>query len=84
MLETFFILLSLHVIADFALQLDFVAKLKGQNNLIMMAHCLIWSGLVYIGLMYYELNADWKIFFLVIGHFIIDNGNVLGQVMVKN
>lgn len=44
-----FVLLFCHFLADFPLQGDFMAKFKGKNTIIMMAHVSIWTGMICIG-----------------------------------
>lgn len=70
--EIVFIFLFLHALADYPLQGDFLAQFKGRNWTVMVAHCLIWSGVIYAGLMFFGLNALWHVPFLFIGHMVID------------
>lgn len=87
MIEVLFVFLFLHALADYPLQGDFLAQFKGKNWIAMTAHCLIWSGLIYAGLIYYEINQLWHIPFLFFGHMAIDkwkcsrsgNGKELGS-----
>lgn len=72
MLEFILTMLSLHAIADYPLQGDFLAQFKGKNWIAMTAHCLIWSGLIYWGLKYYGYAQPHEFLFLFIGHMIID------------
>lgn len=71
-MEKIYMFLFLHALADYPLQGDFLAKFKGTNWIAMTAHCLIWSGLIYLGLMYYGLEAEYKFPFLFLGHMAID------------
>lgn len=64
--------LVLHAIADYPLQGDFLAKFKGSNWIAMIAHCLIWAGIIYFGLIYYKLDQWWSFPFLFFGHMAID------------
>lgn len=90
MMEIIFIFLFLHALADYPLQGDFLANFKGKNWVCMIAHCLIWSGVIYLGLKYYGIAQDWHIPFLFFGHLLIDkwkcsrsgNGKELGQDLV--
>ena len=70
--DTLIILLTLHFLADFSLQNDFIASRKGKNWIFMIAHCLIWSGLIYIGLNTFRMDHWWSFPFLFLGHLIID------------
>lgn len=72
MIEMIFIFLGLHAIADYPLQGDFLATFKGKNWIAMTAHCLVWSVIIYGGLMYFNLNTTWEIPFLFFGHMAID------------
>lgn len=87
MLETFFILIGLHCIADYPLQGEFLSSMKGKNATLMVAHCFIWTSLIYAGLVYLNLDSTWQLPFLFFGHYIIDkwkcsrsgNGKELGS-----
>lgn len=72
MIEQAFLFLFLHALADYPLQGDFLAQFKGKNWIAMTAHCLIWSGVIYIGLRSYGVAEDWHIPFLFFGHMAID------------
>lgn len=67
-----FIFLGLHAIADYPLQGDFLSTFKGKNWIVMITHCLIWSSIIYAGLIYFQLNELWHILFLFFGHMAID------------
>lgn len=83
MIETLFLLLFWHLLADYPLQGDFLAKAKNEKTAIpgipwwqaMAAHCGIHAGGVYLitGL-WYLAAAE---FFL---HFLIDNAKCLGLI----
>ena len=89
-MNLFFTFLVLHAIAEYPLQGDFLATFKGKNWVAMAAHCLIWSGLIYFGLQYFELAQLWNIPFLFFGHMAIDkwkcsrsgNGKELGSDLI--
>lgn len=86
-MDMIFTFLVLHAIADYPLQGDFLATFKGKNWIAMIAHCLIWSGLIYFGLQFFGVAELWHIPFLFFGHLIIDkwkcnrsgNGKELGS-----
>ena len=71
-MEKFFILIGLHFLADFSLQNDFQAKLKGSNKYIMLSHCVVWTFCIMAGLKYLGIYSYWKLLFLYFGHFYID------------
>ena len=86
MIEIIFVMLGLHCLADYPLQGDFLAQMKGKNLIIMAAHCAVWTLLVYLGLIYFKVDQPWNLPFLFFGHFVIDkwkcsrsgNGKELG------
>jgi hypothetical protein len=61
-----------HYIADFPLQGDFMANLKGKLDYILFSHAMIWTGCVCAVLGYFHDFAWWKVALLLIGHFFID------------
>ena len=68
----FLALLFGHFIADWALQNDFVSQNKGKVWFIMLAHCMVWSGVICFLLAYMGIFTIWKFLFLLIGHWIAD------------
>lgn len=66
------ILLWVHLIADFVLQDDFQATMKGKNRFIMLVHAAIWAGAICVAIYFMGLFAWWKLIMLLVGHFIID------------
>lgn len=71
-MEMIYIFLFLHALADYPLQGDFLAQFKGKNWIAMTAHCLIWSGVIFLGLKAYGLTHAWTFPFLFFGHMAID------------
>lgn len=68
----FLILYFFNLILDYPMQDEFIKKYKSQNNYVLYVHCAIWGiGLFFI-LAILGLDSVWKLFFLIIGHFIID------------
>ena len=59
----------MHCLADFPLQGEWLAKEKGKEPLFMLAHCIIWTGMISLGLHLMGMLAMWKIGFLFFGHF---------------
>jgi len=72
MLTALFFLIALHFIADFPLQGEFLANMKGKFDYLLFAHAFMWSGVISAGLIYFGLFAWWKVAMLLIGHFFID------------
>ena len=72
MLTTLFFLIVLHFIADFPLQGEFLANMKGKFDYLLFVHAFMWAGVISAGLVYFDLFAWWKVVMLLIGHFFID------------
>lgn len=49
-LISIFILLAAHCIGDYPLQGEFLATHKGENNFILLVHCIIYTACVLVGL----------------------------------
>lgn len=71
-IEIIFVLIGLHCIADYPLQGDFLAKMKGGFPIIMFAHCTIWTVVIYFGLWIYGFNKPEMLPFLFVTHWAID------------
>lgn len=68
MIRNIIILILCHLIGDYVLQSDFIAKTKGSN----WYHLFVHSALYCVPfILIYEL--DWKIAILFIAHIIIDS-----------
>jgi len=65
-------LIFAHFIGDWGLQSEWLALNKGKHWLVMLAHCMIWTGCVCIALEYWNVFAYWKVVFLFLTHFVID------------
>lgn len=61
-----------HYIADWGLQNEFVSKNKGKYWIIMLSHCMIWTGLICFVLNWLGIFTYWKFIFLLVGHWISD------------
>ena len=83
-------LILAHLLGDFPLQGDFIAKYKGKSWYIMLVHCTIWTGLVCIPLAifrqpHFEVNpARWPLVIscLILTHAAMDTfkcGNLVGD-----
>ena len=62
-----YMLLALHMLGDYVLQTDFLAKTKGKNPWHLLAHCVTYT--LPFALAY---GIDWRIAFLLATHFAID------------
>lgn len=67
MLEKIFLLVMCHLVGDYVLQVDFIAKTKGQNWYHLIVHC--W---LYILPFYICFGITWQLAFIFITHIVID------------
>jgi len=66
-------IISLHYIADWGLQSQFVSLNKGKYWEIMFSHCMVWAGAISLGLMYLNIFTWWKFLILFVGHYAMDS-----------
>jgi hypothetical protein len=66
------LLVFAHFIADFPLQGDFLANMKGKYDYLLFAHCVIWAGCVSLVLVHFGVFTWTKFTFLLCGHFVVD------------
>jgi len=66
------LLIILHHIADVAWQPSWLVENKKKHLWSIYEHCVIWAGVISLGLYTIGGYSMWKFFFLLIGHFIID------------
>lgn len=67
MLEKLFILILCHLIGDYVLQIDFIAKSKGTNVYHLLVHCLLYTLPFYI-----VFGFVWQLIPLLLFHIVID------------
>ena len=67
MLETLFLIGICHLIGDYVLQIDFIAKTKGEN----WYHLFVHSCL-YLVPFFFVFGCDWRLLVLFATHMIID------------
>lgn len=67
MAKTLFILVICHLIGDYFLQSDFIAKTKGQNWYHLFVHCIL-----YVVPFYVAFGLDLRLVIIFISHVIID------------
>lgn len=67
MAKTLFILVICHLIGDYFLQSDFIAKTKGQNLYHLFVHCIL-----YVVPFYIAFGLDLRLVIIFISHVIID------------
>lgn len=66
-IEKIYTLLTLHMLGDYVLQIDFLAKTKGTNWWHMLAHCLLYTGPFAV-----VFGFDWRVLWLLATHLVID------------
>ncbi len=69
-------LLFAHFVGDIALQSSWQADNKGKYWYVMLSHCMIWTAMACIALQYLGLLSLWKVVFLFVGHYAMDNWKV--------
>lgn len=72
MIQQLILALGTHYIADFPLQGDFVAQMKGKRWYILFAHGLINAFCFAVLLLFLGRYADWKPIVVLITHMVID------------
>ena len=72
MIYKFFWLVFCHTLADAALQTERMALCKGIVLRYMLSHCVIYTGVVSLGLIAFGNFAIWKALLLFASHFLID------------
>lgn len=65
--EKIFLLVMCHLIGDYVLQCDYIAKTKGQNRYHLIVHCVL-----YILPFYLCFGFTWHLVFLFATHILID------------
>ena len=67
MIETIVLLVLCHLIGDYVLQIDFIAKTKGENWYHLFVHCAL-----YVLPFYICFGFVWQLAIIFIAHIIID------------
>lgn len=71
-LAAFFLLLFAHLLADYPLQGDFLANIKGKNLIALLTHAGIWTGTVTLSLKLLGYHPTFPVVvFLFVVHAII-------------
>ena len=71
-MEKILLIFGLHYIADFPLQGEFLAKMKGKRIYLLFSHSMIYATVLSMGLMFFNVFAVWKFFILLTSHMLID------------
>lgn len=67
MIELLFRLIVCHLLGDYPLQIDYIAKTKGENWYHLLVHCFLYA------LPFYWLFGwNWQLLVVLISHVIID------------
>lgn len=67
MFETILLIIFCHLVGDYVLQSDFIAKSKGSNWYHLFVHCVL-----YILPFYVTFGLTWQLGFIFVTHMIID------------
>lgn len=66
-------LLFAHLLADYPLQGEFLANMKGKNTIILFTHAGIWTGCISVAGLLMGLNVElMDIFILFLIHAVVD------------
>lgn len=68
----FLALFMAHFVADFPMQGEFLATMKGKNNYLMFCHVMVYTAIICLVLWVVGIYAIWKFALLIISHFAID------------
>lgn len=69
----FCILLFAHLLADYPLQGEFLATMKGKNKIALLSHAGIWTGTILIAAHFIGYSVDlWDVFILFSVHAVAD------------
>jgi len=67
-MEKLFILILCHFVGDYFLQTDYMAKMKGKDSYVLLAHCI-----TYLLPFYLMFGFNWVLIVIFTSHFILDN-----------
>ena len=67
MFEKILVLVFCHLIGDYVLQCDFIAKTKGENRYYMLVHCLLYCVPFYL-----VFGMTWQLGVILLIHSIVD------------
>lgn len=68
-----FWLLFAHLLADYPLQGEFLATMKGKNHIILLSHAGIWTGTICVALVLLGIPFTvWDVAFLFLVHSVAD------------
>lgn len=67
LIELILMLVLCHLVGDYVLQIDYIAKTKGSNIYHLIVHCLLYCLPLYIC-----FGLVWQLIVVLVTHFIID------------
>lgn len=67
MIETLLLIIFCHLVGDYVLQIDFIAKTKGTNWYHLFVHCALYILPFYVG-----FGLTWQLGLIFVAHMIID------------
>lgn len=67
MIELLFRLIVCHLLGDYPLQIDYIAKTKGENWYHLLVHCFL-----YVVPFYWLFGWNWQLLVVLVSHFVID------------
>jgi len=70
--SVFLALFLAHFIADYPMQGEFLAQMKGKNNYLLFCHVMAYTAVIAAVLWFAGVYAIWKIVALIISHFAVD------------
>ena len=68
MTEKIFLLVMCHIVGDYVLQTDFIAKTKGENWYHLVVHCLL-----YCVPFYFVFGWCWQLYVVFLAHVVVDS-----------
>ena len=71
-LQKLFWLVFSHFLGDYALQSEWMAKMKKSDYYVLFVHGVIWTGIVSAILLSFGSLEWWKVGFLLVGHLLCD------------
>ncbi len=61
-------LIFCHLVGDYPLQIDYIAKTKGENWYHLLVHCFL-----YVVPFYWLFGWNWQLLVVLVSHFVIDS-----------
>ncbi|KNB69416.1 hypothetical protein ADS79_26345 [Brevibacillus reuszeri] len=77
--SAFDILLIAHLIGDYMFQTEWMAKYKAQRWLPLLAHCVVYTGVIYL-IAYWFIPgglSGWAILLVFVSHMILDRRTIV-------